>query len=369
VGLALRNATCLGLHLRAADNLLTRTQLEERARVWYTVYSLEVAMSEVLGKPPSISLAYTTVPIELLKRDSNEDPPSYIDTPSTSTLWLDFLRRRRSITQSMRGGQIPWQNFQFIGHGAPEQHLFYRTSLALISNQVMAQLYMPNQSDSWAATQKKITGLHVQLLDWEKSLPEELNLQSAMAVNTDPRAKIDLALYYHSIKMILSRPCLCHIRIPRESMSSKEFNISNAKNCVYAALSLVGILPDDPTPHETYQLLPWWSLLHYLGQALGVFVLELCLNTEHFGGSVGELTPHIRKAMSYLWCLATGSLSAYKAWRIFRQMLLVLSFRFDNLDIADIPVNASVPAGWTEMAEALLMETLGAIGEPGIPRN
>jgi hypothetical protein len=85
--------------------------------MWYALYSLEVAMSEVLGKPPSISLAYTTVPIELLKRDSNED------TPSTSTLWLDFLRRRRSITQSMRGGQTPWQNFQFIGYGAPEKHL------------------------------------------------------------------------------------------------------------------------------------------------------------------------------------------------------------------------------------------------------
>jgi hypothetical protein len=61
-----------------------------------------------------------------------------------------------------------------------------------------------------------------------------------------------------------------------------------------------------------------WNLLHYLGQALAVFVLELCLDMEHFEDPSSSLTPHIHKAMSYLWILTAGFLSSYKAWRIFR---------------------------------------------------
>jgi hypothetical protein len=369
VGLAIRNAICLGLHLKAADSALSPAQLEERARMWYSLYSLEVSMSELLGKPPSISLEYTAVPLELLKSTLDEESPGYSDALGRGRLWLDFLHRRRNVSQTMRGGQVPWQNFQFIGYRAPRQHLFYRVQLSIISNHIMAQLYMPSQSDSWAATQKKITRLDNQLLGWEKSLPEELDLQSHVAISTDPRAKIDVALYYHSIKMILFRPCLCRIRILRESAASKEFNISTARSCVHEAGLLVDILPDDPTAHEAYQLLPWWALLHYLGQAIAVFILELCLNMEHFGGPASQLSPHIRKAMAYLWCLTTGSPSAYKAWRIFRQMLFVLSFRVEGLDTTDIPMNAFIPTGWREADEALLVDILGSIGGRTTPQN
>lgn len=325
-------------------------------------------MSEILGKPPSLSLTYTTVPLELLEGDSNADPPGYPDILGTRRLWLEFLRgtSRRDVTQTMRGGHLPWQNFQFIGYGAPRQHLTYRTRLSIISNQVMTQLYMPNQAGSWAAAQKRMTGLNALLLEWQDSLPEKLNIESTMAMRTDPRAKIDLALYYYSVKMILHRPCLCRIQILGESTSSKEFNISNAGSCVYAAISLIDTLPDDPTAHEAYQLLPWWNLLHYLGQALAVFILELCLNMEHLESPASSLTPHVQKAMSYLWCLTPGSLSSYKAWRIFQQMLAVLSLRFDDFDITGIAMAAQVPTGWTDVDDALLSQTLESMVESGL---
>jgi len=366
VGLAIRNATCLGLHLRAVDSALSQVELEERARLWYSLYSLEVAMSEVLGNPPLTSLDYTTVPVEILNCRPIEETLSDPDTHGTRRLWLDFLRRRRDVSQTMRGAYMPWQNFQFIGYGPPRQHLSLRASLSQISNHVMTQLYMPNLSGSWASIQKKIIDLNIQLLEWEKSLPEELNLLSTVAMGTDPRAKIDLALYHQSIRMILYRPCLCHIRIPNESVTSEEFNLSGARNCVRAGMSLVDILPEDPSAHEAYQLLPWWNLLHYLGQTLAVFVLELCLNMEHFEGSAVPLTPYVRKAMSYLWCLTASSLSAYRAWRIFRQMLSILSLRVDSFDIVDIPAEAHIPTRWTVADEALLMDTLRPISEPGM---
>jgi hypothetical protein len=362
-GLAIRNAISLGLHLKVADGVLSPTQIKERVRMWYSLYSLEVVMSEVLGRSPSISLTYTTVPLTLL--ENNRDMNDHTDVIGSRTLWLDFLRRRRPVIQTMGGGQMSWQNFQFIGHGAPRQHLAYRIRLSMISNQIMAQLYMPNQLGSWATTQKNMASLDVQLLDWQQNLPAELDLKSTESSRSDPRAKIEVALYYQSIRMILHRPCLCHIQILAESTFSKEFNHHNARSCVYGAMSLVDILPDKPTAHEAYQLLPWWNLLHYLGQALAVFILELCLDMEHFDKSSSSFTPHVQKAMSYLWCLTTGSLSAYKAWRIFRQMLVVLSLRIDEFDIAGISLDAQAPTGWTDEDEALLMESLESLGEIG----
>ncbi|KIW36336.1 uncharacterized protein PV06_11387 [Exophiala oligosperma] len=194
----------------------------------------------------------------------------------------------------MRGPQIPWQCFGFIGYGPPRQHLRHRAELIVISSHVMTQLYMPQQFESWAVTQKTITDLDNRLNVWVKSLPDELIVQSRVTTASDPRAKIDLALCYYSIKTILHRPCLCHIVISDESISSKEFNSSNARNCVRAATSLVDILPEDPSAYETYQLLPWWILLHYLGQATSVFILELSLDMEHFEDSVDKLIPYAR---------------------------------------------------------------------------
>ncbi|KAK5188950.1 hypothetical protein LTR92_011042 [Exophiala xenobiotica] len=338
---------------------IDHTQRHERSRVWYSLFNLEVTLAETLGKPPSMSLAYTTTPIGQLDHGSETGTASFSGVADTRGLWLNYLRLRRNVVQTMRGGRMPWQNFQFIGYGEPRQQLYHRTRLSVISSEVMAQLYMPTSNcDSWAATQKKIHSLNTQLVEWEQNLPEGLSIDSGVATNEDPRAKIDLALYYCSIKMILHRPCLRHIHIPAESEASKQFNSNSARDCVQAACVLVDILPEDPTAHEAYQLLPWWNLLHYLGQVLSVFILELCLKTEHFGGSAPLLIHPVRKAMSYLCCLTSGSLSSYKAFRIFRQMLTVLSSRRDGFDNDRIPLEPCVPEGWTQRHETALMDAL-----------
>ncbi|KEF53696.1 uncharacterized protein A1O9_10096 [Exophiala aquamarina CBS 119918] len=366
VGLAMRAAICIGLHLKAADGVLKPSQLEERVRLWYSLYSLEVTVSEVFGKPPSLSLGYTTVTLDALKSATDENASILSDAVGSKKLWLDFLRSRRNVTQTMRGGQVPWQNLQFVGYTPPEQHRSFRVQLSRLSNRVMTELYMPNQKVTWAETQERIGTLDTELAEWEQSLPEDLSLQSVVPTSTDPRAKIDLALYYYSIRMILFRPCLCHIRIQGESDTSKKFNSNSAWNCVYAAISIVDIFPDDPTPHEAYQLLPWAMLLHYLGQVMAIFILELCLNMEHFGNSANHLTPHVTKAMSYLWCLTSNSLSAYKAWRIYRRMLSVVSEQVDGFDITNIPINACVPQAWTLIDETALQNVLQPIGNPGM---
>jgi len=123
-------------------------------------------------------------------------------------------------------------------------------------------------------------------------------------------------------------------------------------------MSMLAIMPDYPTAHEAYQLLPWWTLLHFVAQAAAVLLLELALDAQHLRKEVAQIVTSLRKAMSYLWCMAETSLSAYRALRIFRQLLTEVMERNENLDMTDMPTEAVPPPGWNHVFEAVTMRAL-----------
>jgi hypothetical protein len=131
---------------------------------------------------------------------------------------------------------------------------------------------------------------------WYENLPEELSFDGGCA-DTDPRPKVELKMYFHSVDVFLSRHCLCEIRIENDSDRSREFNRSSARACIYAAMSMSKMLPDYPSAHEAYQLLPWWMLLHLMAQATSVLLLELALNSQHLPNEAPQLISHLRKAL------------------------------------------------------------------------
>jgi len=350
VGIAIRHAVTLGLHLTTTDSALSRVDLEERAHTWYSVYSLEVLLSEILGRPTSTSVADTTVPMEPPPDLIHYQSASNEGSPETKAIWEAFLGRKRDDNQ--------WQSFLSVGTTMPPMHHFHHNRLCTISHRIERSLYAPQTHISWLSIQERLNDLQTQLSEWEQSLPEELDLWSGVAVDSDPRAKITLALYHKSLEMMLHRTCLCKIRIPGESPESEQFNLNCGKTCIQAAMSSMDILPEVPSMHEASQLLPWWNLLHYLSQVMAVFVLELCLDAIHLNGSPKSLESRILKAMAYLQCLATESKSAYKSWRIFRRLLSYVNGRVPKLYIADIPMEMRPPKSWTENDELRLSEDL-----------
>jgi len=123
-------------------------------------------------------------------------------------------------------------------------------------------------------------------------------------------------------------------------------------------MSMLAIMPDYPTAHEAYQLLPWWTLLHFVAQATAVLLLELALDAQHLRNEVTQIATSLRKAMSYLWCMTEGSLSAYRAWRTFRQLLTEVLDRQEDLDLSDIPTEAVPPPEWNHVLEAVTTRAL-----------
>lgn len=345
------------MHLKVGDSSTRDDEKDRRARIWYSLYSLEVLIAEVIGRPKLISLSDATIPMDAFRNvddlgltSSRELSSSDLSSKSRNS-WLDFLNTYRDIRQGMTGGMIPWKNFATVGRDSPISHFPQRLLLCQLSDKIATELYSGISELSWAEIQRKISELQSEVRHWVENLPDELAIQSKVPTESDPRVKIELAMYYHSVQMILHRHCLCEIVIENESVRSEEFNRSCARACVHAAMSLLAVLPDNPSAHEANQLLPFWALLHYLAQAAAVLLLELSLDCLHFSNESAEVVHYLRKAMAYLWCMTEDSCSAYRAWGILRKLLSDVAERYEDFYVGDIPLEARQPDGWTEDAE------------------
>jgi Fungal specific transcription factor domain len=362
LGHALRHATALGLHLKVADSAISMTDRIRRARTWHSLYCLEILVSEVTGRPRAIAISDITTPVDILEAPvrstaiSEQISTQYGAEAGSRRQWQKFLEQERPGSTFMLSSTIPLRSLVGIGNGAPASHFTHRIRLCFISHRIGTALYSANENHSWSDLQDRTNMLEKELLLWTRSLPSELTMQGPHNPHVDPRSKIELAMYYNSIRMILYRPCLCNIHIPNESRQSKDFDLESARKCVEAAISMTELMPDLRTAQEGFQLLPWWCLLHYTSQAVAVLLLEMCLNFAHFPGELERLVFALKRAMLYIYRMTSASRSAYKAWKIFRQVLDHASMEFAELDISDLPVDAPQPPNWSPAFEASLRD-------------
>ena len=212
---------------------------------------------------------------------------------------------------------------------------------------------------TWSEVQDAVRRYNIELKHWQSKLPVELTVLRPQQQMRSADPGIELAMYYWSIRMILHRPCLCDLegRIVNESRASRDFNQEAAVACVDAALGLLSLMPDSPNIGEAYRILPWWNLLHYVCQAAAVLILELCLGAQHCPSRVGEILTGLKKAISYLRMMARASLSAYKAWRVCRQLMADSASKL-GIDTMDVPSDMPQPPGWTPAYEMSLAKSL-----------
>ena len=165
-------------------------------------------------------------------------------------------------------------------------------------------------------------------------------------------------MYYESIRMILFRPFLRGIEIMDESPQSLGFDKLGSKACVEAALHMLSVMPENPVATEVFQILPWWSLLHYVCQAAAILLLELCLSMQHMQGELEVVLSATRKALDYLWILSTYSKSAYKAWNILRPLIGRALGPYQNNALSHVPVEAPEPRNWNDYDRAKIQAVI-----------
>ena len=344
LGHAIRHATALGLQLRVTAGSIRDSEKATRSRTWFALYALEITLAEYTGRPSSITILDVSVPIDALHEAAT------LSADQQTALLVDGLDPSLAI---------PARNPSSPRTDRYPSHFSCRVRLGFLSHRIYSSLYSVGGDMTWSDVQDAIRQFNSELLHWQSMLPVELAVLRTQQASGSSDASIELAMYYWSVRMILHRPCLCNLegRIANESEASRDFNQEAAVACVDAALALLRLMPGSPNMAEAYRILPWWSLLHYLCQVSAVLIMELCLAAQHCPSRVGEILDGLKKASSYLRMMSRASLSAYKAWRVCRQLISDSTSRL-GIDTMDVSSDMPRPRAWTEAHETSLTQAL-----------
>ncbi|KAF1951687.1 hypothetical protein CC80DRAFT_191676 [Byssothecium circinans] len=281
VGMAVRSSFSLGLHVRNEDRTATAVKKEILARIWWGVYTLERLLSVITGRPSvgieSQCSVYLPLPISC---DDFEEAriQALFGTRPRPTTADDSTVSEASSASSSRGFDSP------LNSRGPANSGTYLTStvkLGKISQRILTEIYSPSViKRSWKDVQRIITEIMEDLERWAASLPTGLDVLSHDR-GDQPMTyeRRNLTVYYHSTKILMTRPCLCRLdrRIPNQSQGSNDFNHRMATICVSSAKSLAALLPDDMVNERSriYEIFPWWTAVHYIMQSLAILMFDL----------------------------------------------------------------------------------------------
>ena len=343
-GAAIRQAITLGFNMRNDDPKVAKPSKELSYRIWWALCSTERLLAVMTGRPTSFIETDCSAPLPLpLEDEACILGSDYLESPavrmlrrlSTDESGITNLSRSTSSSISPRAigpsfsELIPPTPAPALPEDIsvqPSNALFflYQTKLYVLNEGVRKNLYSPIViRHSWAYIQMIISKYQTKLEKWASALPVVFDFTKKQRDQQFSRQRLSLGFSYYSIMLIVNRPCLCRIdrRIPLESAKAREFNISSAAKCVYAAKSLTELMPDEPNPIGLYKVAPWWCLVHYFMQAVTVMLLELSFRAEHWPEKADDILACAQKVVFWLESMSGDDLAAYRAWRLSSEML------------------------------------------------
>jgi hypothetical protein len=354
----IRHATALGLHLKVVPGVFSAEEATKRARIWWSLFRIEVMLSEMTGRPKCVQEMDVTISVSSLFTEDDVDDSPTIEAATTDMntrkIWEGFLANGSRIGEKLTGGMIPWAKLAPMGLSISESHFKAALELSSISSKIGSSLYLSPADLTWADVQSTVRELEQDLARYEASLRSELSIDGIGETRNDPRSNLELQIGLSSVRMILYRPFLCEIRIEDESPESTRYNTLCARAGVNAAIRLTQVMPDDPVAEQVLMVLPWWSLLRHVSQAAAVLCLELCLNAQHMQNETTDVMLALRKALNYLWVLAPTSKSAYRAWNIYRPLVGIIAQRYKKGLLSELPLEAARPEPWTDQDESMM---------------
>ncbi|KAI5858162.1 fungal-specific transcription factor domain-containing protein [Tricharina praecox] len=257
VGLAIRLALGLGLHLRMLDSKLDEHQRQMRVRVWYSVEYLEATLSLVTGRP--------------------------------------------TVLQEVDLSQIP--RSASIADSSPDAYYSALIKLSVIITVVQSQIYSTTafgtvENKGKRALKEAIRVLRRRLDHWKWELPPILNFSTPCEDQGLITQRADLALRYYN-SMIL---------VYFNSMS-RRYSKRDAAECVAAARAMLSLILHH-TDNKTAGVLPWWCLLHYLVCAEAVLLHEIVRNNDL--DFCQQLVEEARRPLEWLNVVGSVDLAAQR---------------------------------------------------------
>ncbi|KAF3048120.1 hypothetical protein E8E12_010551 [Didymella heteroderae] len=276
IGIALRFAYTLGLHVRNEDPSATAAKRETLVRTWWSLYSLERTLSVITGRPSIIVDSCCSVPL-----------PMPVTEEQISNQMEAVLRMRKSSSASLISTPHTWSTGPIdpprtpVGLGTTDANSgsFFKVAvqLSIITQSVLTSLYTASTIvRSGTENQHEMAQLSQRLDRWVLSLPREFNFQDPVNDgNMFSRERLILGFQLCGARMLLGRQCL---KPPKQSWregAETSFTRQMGDSCIEAAKMVVDFLPDEPNAHFLYGQGPWWSIVHHLMQAISALLLGL----------------------------------------------------------------------------------------------
>ncbi|PSN62764.1 hypothetical protein BS50DRAFT_128596 [Corynespora cassiicola Philippines] len=354
VGTAIRFAHGLGLHVRNEHPGTSNTKRETLVRMWWALYSLEVSMSSIIGRPICVVESHCSTPLPL---------PLPIEQCSDAALMSLFDEQHQRVSAYEATRQTISTPPEAPNAGSFLKHM---ALISIIMQRASSELYSASVvTHSWEHTQKSISSLCEQLDNWIACLPPGL---SFVQPDNDPafeRKRLLLEMHYIRTKILVTRPCLCRLdsRIRTQSHDSDRFNKDMARACVETAKSMADILPEAVDATYLYRTGPWWSAVHNIMQALAVLLLEMSYGTVNFAENDDEaILQPVKKLVRWLRGLMANNQIAERAYAIGFGVLQRLAGTLD-VDIADLEWEDAVRGEGTPVSgrgEQLVVDGQGA---------
>jgi hypothetical protein len=260
IGIAIRHAQAAGFHLRNDDLNIPFGQKRGVAQTWWALHSIECIITSITGRPRVICWNDCTVPLlnQLVEGSSRK-------SRSTQQLSTSHSKSATSVSSLTSGqGRASQGPADTVAH--LDTFLNAWSNLDVMQHKALTSLYSARTvTHSWKHMQREISSLMTELSEWaQEAIPNGLFRKSATERPRQQREKSLLYFYHQSVKIYVTRPCLCRVdrRIKGQSAESARFNQDTADACVQAALDLTSWLPDPTNPQWIYENGPWWSSVH-----------------------------------------------------------------------------------------------------------
>ena len=271
IGVALRFAYTLGLHVRNEDPSATAAKRETLVRTWWSLYSLERTLSVITGRPSIIVDSYCSVPL----------PMPVIEDHISDQAEAAYRVRGKSATgfPSTPHGWSETPCPPAFGPMEANSGSYFKASvqLSIITQSILTSLYNPSTAvRSLADLQCDMAQLDHRLEQWLLALPQEFNFQiPVIGTSKFPRERMILGFQLCSARMLLGRLCLNPRRQASREGTEATFARRMGNSSIEAAKTIVDSLPEEPSAQFIYDHGPWWCIVHHMMQAVSVFLLGL----------------------------------------------------------------------------------------------
>ena len=257
IGLAMRFAYALGLHIRNEERISSVARNEILGRIWWGHFAFERFLSATIGRPSQGVDRSCSVPFPL-PIPTGDIQVSIIESRFGRSLetFTGLYPRAHPNTSLAPSSSSSTRTESIVTAPESANSGTYLKNVIRLCEVMQEALHLYGTSTvgmSWQSIQRSIASLNEELDVWATSLPMGLNFfhRTTPHGHRYQREQNTLDILYHNTKILVNRPCLCRLgrRIVNQTASSNDFNERGATTCIASAKAIAGLLPEDPYHH------------------------------------------------------------------------------------------------------------------------